>query len=835
MLCRRLSCRLWWLIRASTPPTRMPWNSLTTRSYTATTIPKSIAPISRPSATTTTIASQYLESAQLETSPAHPIVQQLRTNLYHYTNKTNRLTNISNIARRSIIRRERRKQLTTLYAQLRQQPRLLQQITRKDMVSLVNAFVPGHSIHGTNTARQLTLQTIKVLQDMETHRVFDLNKKELELLLRMHVLIDQFQAAESVARRLEARGPLSSGVREQLAIAMARQGRIKESDEMCESIPNLKVCAEQVNALLSKKNFSAAKAAIQHHQVTAVDRDIFDYGLDRLINHAVRESRDTMLAIDLFHRKRDLGLSGASVARTIADRCMYTMQPNLAWSLLELAKSTQDEKSVIGIANGMAKQYISKRNLSHAMEIYTATLAGSKRRSLLPLETRRDLMVALACSGRIADAMALFRDVDDATPYRFTNSVYHSLLRGLIDGHSPNDVRYVYSRLQRRGIIPNLDTFQVLMTFCGRSGDTKFAQSVVQDMASRGLALNHKMYTSLMACYVQAGDPRSAIAVFRTFMEQSEEKPDAHDFNVLLRTVILPKANKEEANQRILSILEHMKRLQVMPDDSTMLTLLQIYDKVAPKQADDMWNRIVDSGMLPNIKAVRVSNVMYTRLIKKIGVLAAAQQFFKKQQEATGVPIDGMTYKIFLDAATISPATMALANKLYRDMRVRGIKPPQSVYEDMISGWSRKWQISKAKRVMKQMEEDLHMQAGLRAWTRLTDGFVANKEIGSLHKLVMEEMMAGRGIIPDAFLEARMVKVLKEYNMHRELKEFLNSMEIMRQQQQRQALPSSRSNLSRLTSPRRVGRLPHTQKKRKAASASSPNSNMSCEYQTHTS
>jgi len=703
------------------------------------------------------------------------------------------------------------------------------------MISLVNAFVPGQSIHGTKTARQLTLQTIKILQDMESHKVFELNTQELELLLKLHVSIGQTKCALSIGRRLETKGPLSSGVREQLAIALARRGQVQESNAMCESIPNLKVCAEQVNTLLSKNDVDGAKAAIQHHNVTAVDRDVLDYGLDRLIVHTVRESRDTMLAIRLFHRKRDLGLSGASVARIIADRCMYTMQPNLAWSLFELAQSTQDEKSLIGISNGMVKQYIAKRNLTHAMEIYTGSCIGSQRRSLLPLETRRDLMVALARSGRVADTMLLFRDLDLATPYRFTNSVYHSLLRGLIDSHSHDDVRYVYSRLQRRGIIPNLDTFHVLMTFCGRSGDTGFAQAVVKDMASRGFSLTHKMYTSLMACYVQAGDPRSAIAVFRTFMEQTDEKPDAHDFNVLLRTVVMPKnTTKEEANQKIISILEHMKRLQVIPDDSTMLTLLQVYDKVAPNQADAMWNRIVSSGMLPSVKAVRVSNVMWTRMIQKNGVLDAAKQFFKKQQDHLAV--DGMTYKIFLDAATISPATMGLANKFYRDMRVRGIKPPQTVYENMISGWSRKWQISKAKRVMKDMEQDLHVRAGLGPWTRLTDGFVAYKEIESLHRLVMDEMMAERGIIPDAFLEARMVKALKEQNMHRELDEFLTILDAVRQQKLRQSLP--RPDTPR-RSPRRIVRVSRAQKQVSPPPPSSDSSEHSDikqqEYQTHNS
>ncbi|CAO3692036.1 unnamed protein product [Umbelopsis ramanniana] len=726
--------------------------------------------------------------------------------VYGYCIIKSHRTDFTSIARRSILRRERRKQLADLYGQLRQQPHLLRKITRRDMIALVNAFVPSQSIQGTNTAKQLTLQTIKILQDMEAFRVCRLSTQELELLIKLHVSIDEIHAAEAIAHRLEARGPLSSGIREQLAIALARQGRVKESDAMCETTPNLKVCAEQVNTLLKMNDVSGAKAAIQQHHVTSAGRDVMDYGLDRLIVHMVRESRDTILAIHLFHRKRELGLSGASVARLITDRCMYTMQPTLAWSLLELAQSTEDQKSVVGIANGMIKQYVAKRNLTHAMEIYNNTRMGSKRRSLLPLVTRRDLMVALAHSNRVADAMILFRDLDKATPYRFSNSVYHSLLRGLIDGHAAKDVRYVYDRLQRRGIIPNLDTFHILMTFCGRSGDTAFAQLVVQDMAKRGVSLSHKMYTSLMACYVQAGDSRSALAVFKMFMEQSEEKPDAHDFNVLLRTVLTPKTSVEIANQKIVSILENMKRLNVMPDDSTMITLLQIYDKVAPKQADALWSRIVSTGMLPNLKPVRVSNVMYTRMIQKVGVLAAAKHFFQKQQEPARVPLNGMTYKIFLDAATVSPATMGLANKFYRDMRLRGIKPPLSVYESMISGWSRKWQISKAKRVMVDMEQDYQIRAGLSAWTRLTDGFLAHDQIESLHKLVMQEMIAERGILPDAFLEQRVVKALKDHNLHTELDEFLNTLTVIRQNKQRKALAKTSRDASR-RSPRRLVRF----------------------------
>ncbi|KAJ2960094.1 hypothetical protein NQZ79_g4484 [Umbelopsis isabellina] len=151
---------------------------------------------------------------------------------------------------------------------------------------------------------------------------------------------------------------------------------------------------------------------------------------------------------------------------------------------------------------------------------------------------------------------------------------------------------------------------------------------------------------------------------------------------------------------------------------------------------------------------------------------------------------------------------MGLANKFYKDMRARGIKPPQHVYENMISGWSRKWQISKAKRVMQDMEQDLHVKAGLIAWTRLTDGFIARKQTADLHKLVMEEMMEQHGIIPDTFLEDRVVKALKEQDMQKELDEFLKALQLARQERQRKSLIRTKA-----PSRRQVNEARHTRRR----------------------
>ncbi|KAG2174325.1 hypothetical protein INT43_004348 [Umbelopsis isabellina] len=684
----------------------------------------------------------------------------------------------------------------------------MKQITRKDMIALVHTFLPSQSIQGTKTAKSLTLQAIKILKDMETYQILTLNKQELELMVRLSVSVDQFGVAQNIACRLEALGPLSDVVREQLAIAMARCRRFEDCETLCSRIPNLNVCAEQVNRMLLEKDIPRAKATLEKHQLTSLDRDTLDHGLDQLIIHCIRERRDSMMGIELFKRKRELGFSGSLVARLLADRCMYTMQPKMAWQLLEIAQATNDIKSIQGIANGMTKQYLAQRNLNHAMDVYMSTRLKTKRRSPLPMGTRRDLMVALARTSRVADTLLVFKDIHHTTPYRFTNSTYHSLLRGLIDAYADDDVRFVYKRLQRRGIIPNLDTFHVLMTFCGRSGDTEFAKTVVQDMASRGLSMTHKMYTSLMACYVKAHNPRSAIAVFQTFVQQSGEKPDIYDFNILLRTTVSPGISADDTNTKIVAILEHMKRVQVMPNDVTMLTLLQIYDEVAPNQAETLWQRIVDTGMLPSVRPVRTSNVMYTRMIEKEGILTAGYHFFDKQKGAAQVPVNGITYKLFLDAATISPATMGLANKFYKDMRARGIKPPQSVYEKMISGWSRKWQISKAKRVMQDMEHDLHVKAGLIAWTRLTDGFIARKQTTDLHKLVMEEMMEQHGIVPDTFLEDRVVKALKEQNMQKELDQFVKALQLARQERQRKSLAKTKA-----PSRRHINEARHTRRR----------------------
>jgi hypothetical protein len=70
----------------------------------------------------------------------------------------------------------------------------------------------------------------------------------------------------------------------------------------------------------------------------------------------------------------------------------------------------------------------------------------------------------------------------------------------------------------------------------------------------------------------------------------------------------------------------------------------------------------------------------------------------------------------------------------------------------------------------------------------------------------MQEMIAERGILPDAFLEQRVVKALKDHNLHTELDEFLNTLTVIRQNKQRKALAKTSRDASR-RSPRRLVRF----------------------------
>ncbi|KAI8642195.1 hypothetical protein BD408DRAFT_482945 [Parasitella parasitica] len=292
---------------------------------------------------------------------------------------------------------------------------------------------------------------------------------------------------------------------------------------------------------------------------------------------------------------------------------------------------------------------------------------------------------------------------------------------------------------------PNLarTALRALFSLAAQTGRVDICEKALELNKRFDLSLTHIGLSSLIACYLNKGDVQSAKSTFKTVASHTNG-PDVIDFNLLMRTTVME--NKAAAYSKILDILTHMKLVSVVPDLSTMRTMLSSYDS-SSNMRDSLYDKLLKSPTASQADQVYLNNIAITNLLPKKGIQKMTGLLLRNNrgelfpgQETQRIAVDGMTFKILLDAATADTKYANIAEKLFKSMRSRGMKPEKQVYENLITILARKGKIQKARKYITRMEHETGYKADVDTYTKLVDGLVGLGKPHLAKEIIVQDM-----------------------------------------------------------------------------------------------
>ncbi|KAI9268992.1 hypothetical protein BDA99DRAFT_503178 [Phascolomyces articulosus] len=736
-------------------------------------------------------------------------IQQLRTHLYdpklpsrNTMKSKSRSTRLQGRVHNTIIRRIRRIYVMQLYHEIRRDTHLLAELTHQDVEAMIHLFSSPSSTssyffspHMNNNDKNmgsyqlLNKTAAEILYDLSIHRPALFNTQETEMLVCLFASCGDTARAENAMQgwmynnNKSNEGP-SSQAYEALVYSLAGKGDMEGVTAWLKNMqangltPTSMMVRAMVDGWLRQGEQDKAIEVLKLHGVKLFDSirhameqekddlEILDVGL-KVLGHGAIDDWLLEDARRFYRYCWERGLETKSLVRHLVDKSLHTFQLQHSYNLLLDAQGSQDNEGAQLIVRKLLKYYLSRNNTTYAFRLWSKVTGTTEP------DMDVELFMALAKGNRHEELMRLYRSMKKRYPQHISMDLYNAGIRTLVRTNSYTHATTLYKDMIKTNKIPPqlmpTGLFYSLYGLCAKTGNTRMFRDVLERAAEAGMEMDNKALSSLMACYIEAGDLRAAKQVFEAIAES--HGPDVVDFNLLIRLTV----KEEEQGQgkidfsKILKILQHMGKVQVEPDASTYRTLLEIYREGQVEQ--QLFERLLSDPEARKMDHVFLNNIALTRDIERYGPQVAATKFMNNDRSALfpgtprRVPIaaDSMTFKILLDALSDRPKYMSVAHKLFQTMRAKGWIPYQSVYEQMILGWARKGRIQRARKMIQEMENDLGIKADVRIYTMLVDGLLIQNNLRGAFQVIEE--MESLGLDTDQVLLDRIERIEQDnYN-----------------------------------------------------------------------
>lgn len=687
-------------------------------------------------------------------------VQELRLKLYKRTTPSSNGKKHSQRVRNTIARRMKRRRIVELYDMIRNNPLLLEQLTSDDVRAMLSILMPRPDEEDTTLA-------FSVMDDLYTRRADLFSHREYDSLISLYVDNGQLEKAEALVQQWMNEDHLvSENVMAILVAGLARDGRMTHAESWLKEMQvrgftttNRLVVRAMIEGWIKLDDWTKAEqVSMQYWNLDLVA------GLDFCGKQCVNEWR-LAEATRFLGYKLQHGMGGELLASRIVTKCLYTFRMKVATRLLVETCKYHDWDAARVVTEKMLHFYIQRKDHGNAMRLWELThdLPG-----VMSAEQHAQLMSAFAASSYHEHLMKVYRHVAPRYPGVLSVDVYNSCLKTLVETKAYDYALEVFSDMKSH--IPTdamtRNTFYAMYSLCAQTGRVKLFRELLLMAGEIDMELDYKTMNAVMACYLVADDVGSAMQVFETIT--STHGPDCIDYNLLMRATAINEGESVDLS-KLLKVLQYMNKLNIEPDRTTFRTLLTIY------RGGDIERQLFDQ-LLQDQYATRkdeifLNNMALTRLIESKGPAKAAavllqndrRHLFPSVPEDTPIHTNGLTYKLIMDALLKSPRGAHIANRIYLDIKSRGWLPYRSVYEALIMCWARKGRLQRARRIMQDMEEDLHIKPGVKVYTMLIDGLLANNHTHHIQDLLSE--MQQQGVHVDDTLLARLEKHGLDSNM----------------------------------------------------------------------
>ncbi|GAN06627.1 hypothetical protein MAM1_0130c06114 [Mucor ambiguus] len=748
-------------VRRNTSLASAATTSTSAATSTSTTIPlKSVIRSHKPTHNKTS-------STSITTRDKQKLLESLRNELYHHDTSTSlqspdpRISTYSPLVRKAISRRESRKQLLEIYYLLKASPHHFAQLTQLDFDTLVSRLMSNPDDLTTNASMY---EAYQILQDLKRRKFKNAQYRleDAEKMIYLAAELNYSKRAEDLLAETTAKWKtVGMATYEAVMRVLSKNKQQDRIDYWLKHIqkldlaPTRSIVSSVIMCMIASDQLEAAAHYLKRNhpgqdlaqlvtRYVADERQLLDEALNIFAVDCMGQWRLNDMRL-IYMRKRHFGMSTFSVVKNLLDKSIHTGQLHTAEQLLSDALYMQDTTSAQVCSKKLIDWYISQKDIAHAVRVWEQM---EEHNLAVPLHTMQVLLARAAKLRYHVDTMRLYKRCKELYPGFIQADTRVHVLRCLIRSKQYDTAQIVSLEVEK--MVPDMKpdlakaAVRALFSLSAQTGQVDIFESAFQLNKQLELSLTHVGLSSLVACYLIKGDVQSAKSTFKIIAAHTSG-PDVVDFNLLMRATVMEE-DKATAYDKILDILTHMKLVNVSPDSSTMRTMLNSYNATSTMR-DSLYDKLLNSPSASRADQVFLNNIAITSLLKKKKIEFMVGLLFRDNrgelfpgQDDKHIEVNGLTFKILMDAATLDDKNSNIAEKLFKSMRSRGMKPEKETYEKLISMLARKGRLQKARKYITKMEAETGCKADVETYTKLVEGLLKMGKPHLAKEIILQDM-----------------------------------------------------------------------------------------------
>ncbi|KAH0451512.1 hypothetical protein IEQ34_018811 [Dendrobium chrysotoxum] len=295
---------------------------------------------------------------------------------------------------------------------------------------------------------------------------------------------------------------------------------------------------------------------------------------------------------------------------------------------------------------------------------------------------------------------------------------------------------------------PSVQVFNAMMGVYARSGRFDDVRNLLDEMRKRGLEPDLVSFNTLINARAKSGQVPSGLALeLLQDVRRSGLRPDTITYNTLI-SACSQAPNFEEAT----SVFEDMMKSKCQPDLWTYNAMISVYGRCGMiQEAEQLFHEITSMGFSPD--AVTYNSLLYA--FAKEGSTEKVERVCEKMVKA-GYNKDEITYNTIIHMYG-KQGRLDLALRLYDEMKLAGCSPDAVTYTVLIDSLGKADRIVEAGKVMSEMV-DASVRPTLRTFSALICGYAkAGMRVEAERTF---DHMVRSGIKPDCLAYSVMLDIL---------------------------------------------------------------------------
>jgi len=259
-------------------------------------------------------------------------------------------------------------------------------------------------------------------------------------------------------------------------------------------------------------------------------------------------------------------------------------------------------------------------------------------------------------------------------------------------GASPAQAAQWLQDMRGAGVEPNVQSYNLMLTACGRHGEPSAAEATMKEMSGLSIAPNVASYTSLSVAYKNAKDFEAVYQILQRMRAAGVEPND------VTYTTLVDAASREGDAERASALIEEMEESGVELQTGPYTALLNHHAKASnTKEFGALWQKMIAKGVTPDDRTYGALIVL--RVVQ--GDVQKAEEHFNEMVQA-GIKPSVSTYVLLVNAFA-RDANVEKASEYWARIREMNQRPPIQAFASMVQVHAKAGDVDKAEDFLMQM------------------------------------------------------------------------------------------------------------------------------------